>query len=130
MPLVGEKVAAGCLAGFLAPVMMGARRTMARSHAPSLSVLVTILLVTMVMVEGQEEEEGREGRKLVLKKVRRKQPQPIGQCPQVRCSPGLRWEWQHIKFQDTRDHLSKITSHDQNISGDSRGAGLREPGLL
>ena len=113
VPLVGEKVAAGCLAGFLAPVMMGARRTMARSHAPSLSVLVTILLVTMVMVEGQEEEEGREGRKLVLKKVRRKQPQPIGQCPQVRCSPGLRWEWQHINFQDTRDLLSKITSDDQ-----------------
>jgi len=36
----------------------------------------------MVVVEGQEGQEEREGRKLVLKKVRRKQPQPIGQCPQ------------------------------------------------
>ena len=82
--------------GFLAPViMMGAHSLLARSHPPTLctrTVLVTILLVTMVMmVEGQGEvEEGREGRKLVLKKVRRKQPQPIGQCPQVSCSPGLR----------------------------------------
>ena len=80
--------------GFLAPViMMGAHSLLARSHPPTLctrTVLVTILLVTMVMVEGQGEvEEGREGRKLVLKKVRRKQPQPIGQCPQVSCSPGL-----------------------------------------
>ena len=81
--------------GFLAPViMMGAHSLLAPSHPPPLctrTVLVTILLVTMVMVEGQGEvEEGREGRKLVLKKVRRKQPQPIGQCPQVSCSPGLR----------------------------------------
>ena len=81
--------------GFLAPViMMGAHSLLARCHPPPLctrTVLVTILLVTMVMVEGQGEvEEGREGRKLVLKKVRRKQPQPIGQCPQVSCSPGLR----------------------------------------
>ena len=79
--------------GFLAPViMMGAHSLLARSRPPPLctrTVLVTILLVTMVMVEGQGEvEEGREGRKLVLKKVRRKQPQPIGQCPQVSCSPG------------------------------------------
>ena len=78
--------------------MMGARCLLARSHAPppcTRTVLATILLVlvTMVVVEGQEGQEEREGRKLVLKKVRRKQPQPIGQCPQVSCSPRLRWEW-------------------------------------
>ena len=72
--------------------MMGAHHLLAPSQSTrTLLVTILLVLVTMVMVEGQGEgEEGREGRKLVLKKVRRKQPQPIGQCPQVSCSPRLR----------------------------------------
>ena len=41
------------------------------------------LLAVLLAGAGAQEEGAREGRKLVLKKVRRKQPEPLGQCPEV-----------------------------------------------
>ena len=88
--MVRSGCTAACCHSFLGgPVIMGAHSLLARCHAhPSILVAIIVLVaLLLVMVDGQEDEEGRNGRKLVLKKVRRKQPQPIGQCPQVRCSP-------------------------------------------
>ena len=42
-----------------------------------------LLVVVVGLVSALAQEEERQGRKLVLKKVRRKQPEPLGQCPEV-----------------------------------------------
>ena len=42
-----------------------------------------LLVVVGVVVSALAQEEDRQARKLVLKKVRRKQAEPLGQCPEV-----------------------------------------------
>ena len=48
-----------------------------------------LLLVVGVVVSALAQEEDRQARKLVLKKVRRKQAEPLGQCPEVRAEVWL-----------------------------------------
>merc|ERR1719495_471796 len=44
-----------------------------------------LCLMVAAMVQGQEDELDREGKKLVLKKVRRLRPEEeLGQCPEVK----------------------------------------------
>ena len=48
-------------------------------------VRFVLCLMVVALVQGQEDELDREGKKLVLKKVRRLRPEEdLGQCPEVR----------------------------------------------
>ena len=48
-------------------------------------VRCVLCLMVVALVQGQEDELDREGKKLVLKKVRRLRPEEdLGQCPEVR----------------------------------------------
>ena len=51
-------------------------------------VRILLCLVVLALVKGQEDQLDREGKKLVLKKVRKLRPdadqEQLGQCPEVR----------------------------------------------
>ena len=50
-------------------------------------VMIVLCLLVVAMVQGQEDQLDREGKKLVLKKARKLRPEgreeQLGQCPEV-----------------------------------------------
>ena len=51
-------------------------------------VMILLCLLVVAMVQGQQDQLDREGKRLVLKKVRKLRPEgreeQLGQCPEVR----------------------------------------------